>query len=254
MSPFETAGSAYQTFFGNLASFLSVALAWAVITAIPSTIALLGADANLAENDDATLIAIAPTLLTLPLSIAGSVCTAIVWYRFVVRGEPVMRILPANTEVIAPYVTRLLVASLPTVILATLIYWLSWETVSPLQGASLYLGTSFLFAASARLLLVLPASATGDSATTARQSWRATDGQTLALFLGLLACDLPLTTIIIAIDYGTFDNDFDSLAGIAAFAVTQVLDLARNALWATFMSYAYLQFMHPVQRQADHFR
>lgn len=250
----ETVWAAYLLLSRNLASFLSIALAWVLMSAIPSAIALLGADADLPESDDATLIAIAPTFLTLLLSIAGSVCMAIVWYRFVIRGEPVARLFPETTEVIPPYVTRLLVASLPTVVLATLIYWFSWDTVTPIQGASIYVGTSLLFAATARFLLILPASATGDTATTARASWRATDGQTLALFLGLLACDLPFTTVIVAIDYVTFAYDLDSLKGIAAFAVTQVLDLARNVVWAAFMSRAYLQFMHPVQRQADHFR
>ena len=162
MSPVQSALAAYRTFFDNLAAFAPIALAWALISASPSLVALFAATRTLPESEDATLLAIAPTLLTLLLSIAASACVSIVWYRFVIRGEPASRLFPATTEVVAPYVTRLVVASLPTVILATLIYWLSWEVVNPIQGASNYLATSVWFATTARLLLVLPASATGD--------------------------------------------------------------------------------------------
>ena len=250
----ETVWAAYRRLFDNLAAFFPIALAWVFVTALPSVTALLTVDANLPESDDATLLAIAPTLLTLLLSMAASVCVAIVWYRFVIRAEPAQRFFPAAPEVIAPYVTRLLVASLPTAFLAALIIWTSWEDDGPLQGTAIYVGASLMLAAMARFLMVLPASATGDTTTTARQSWHATQGQGLALFAGLLACDLPLTTAIVAVDYLTFDYDLNSLEGIGAFAVTQTLDLARNVVWTSFMSFAYLEFIRPVQTQAEHFR
>jgi hypothetical protein len=250
----KTVWAAYRRLFDNLAAFLPIALAWVFVTALPSAAALLAADADLPESSDLTLLAVAPTLLAVLLSLAASVCVAIVWYRAVIQGEPAQRLFPASTEVIAPYITRLLLASLPTVLLATLILWTSWEDESPLQGAAVYLATSLIFAATARFLLVLPASATGDTATTARQSWHATQGQGLALFAGLLACDLPLTSVIVTVDYLTFDYDPNSFEAIGAFAVTQTLDLARNVIWTSFMAFAYLEFIRPVQTQAAHFR
>jgi hypothetical protein len=250
----ETVWAAYRRLFDNLAAFLPIAFAWVFVTALPGLAALRTADAKLPEGSDTTLLAMAPILLAVLLSMAASVCLAIVWYRAVIQGEPTQRMFPTSTDVIAPYVTRLLVASLPTVLLSMLILWISWENESPLQGAAIYIASSLIFAATARFLLVLPASATGDNATTARQSWHATQSQGLALFGGLLACDLPLTGVIVAVDYLTFDYDPNSFEGIGAFAVTQTLDLARNAIWTSFMAFAYLEFIRPVEAQADHFR
>jgi len=249
-----TVWAAYRRLFDNLAAFLPIAFAWVFVTALPSAAALAAADADLPDSSGLTLLAVAPALLAVLLSMAASVCVGIVWYRAVIQGEPAQRLFPASTEVIAPYVTRLLVASLPIALPATLILRTSWEDDSPLQAAAIYLATSLVFAASARFLLVLPASATGDTATTAQQSWRATQGQGLALFAGLLACDLPLTSVIVTVEYLTFDYDLNSLEGTGGFAVTQTLDLARNVIWTSFMAFAYLEFIRPVQTQADHFR
>jgi hypothetical protein len=187
------------------------------------------------------------------VSIAASICVAIVWHRFIILGERAGRLLPASMEVVGPFVVRVLAASVPLAVWVIVVIWALPDDETIAVSAAIYAGTSILFALFARFLLILPASATGDRATTAHVSWRVTARQGFALCVGLLACDLPWTAAVIAIDYITFDYEINTLESAGAFAATQFLDLARNVIWTTFLSFAYLEFVRPVQAQADHF-
>jgi hypothetical protein len=251
----QTVWASYRLLFANFGAFLQIAIRWALLATLASATAQLPWGAKLPEHDDIYLVALAPFLLTFVFSVAGSICLAIVWHRFVILGEPVTRFFPADRDVIGPYFVRASISMLAPIsfyLIVTRAYWDDTEDTA--VDAALYAGMTLLLSVGARLWLALPASAVGDRATTFRESWRATQGHGLAMFAGLLACNLPLTIIEFGVDYLTTDYEVFSLEATAAFAAMQVLDLARNAVWTAFISFAYLEFVRPTQAQADHFR
>jgi hypothetical protein len=248
-----TVWASYRLLFANFGAFSSSALLWVLLAALPVLFANLTLPIERPDDDQMALVNMAPGLLTMIVSIAASICVAIVWHRFVILGERAGRLLPASMEVVGPFVVRVLAASVPLGIWVIFVATVLADDETIALTVAIYAGASILFALSARFLLILPASATGDRVTTARMSWRVTAGQGFALCVGLLACDLPWIAAGIAIDYVTFDYEINSLESAGAFAVTQFLDLARNAIWTTFLSFAYLEFVRPVQAQADHF-
>lgn len=245
----ETVWAAYRLLFANLGAFLRTAVRWALLATI---LAIVSGTSRLA--DQGTLVYITPYLLTLFVSTAGSICLAIVWHRFVILGEPATRFFPADRDVVGPYVVRATIAMAAPIAFfetASATFWDAEDGIA--VDAAVHGTTALLLAAFARFVLVLPAAAVGDRETTFKVSWQATRGRSLAIFVGLLACDLPLTAAIVGIDYATKDHQLYELEGIAAFALMQVLDLARNAIWTIFASYAYLEFANPTRGQADHF-
>ena len=230
-----TVWASYRLLFANFGAFSSSALLWVLLAALPALFANLTLPIERPDEDQMTLVDMAPGLLTMIVSIAASICVAIVWHRFVILGEPAGRMLPASMEVVGPFAVRVLAALVPLAIWVIFVATMLADDETIALTAAIYAGTSILFALSAQLLLILPASATGDGATTARVSWRVTAGQGVTLCVGLLACDLPWIAASIAIDYVTFDYEINSLEYAGAFAVTQFIDLPRNALWTTFL-------------------
>lgn len=249
----ETVWASYRVLFANFGAFVQVAIRWAIVAALPGAAGNLAFGVTPPDDANVALVYLAPSLLTVIISTTGSICLAIVWHRYVILGEPVWRFFPTTTDVIGPFLVRVIAAMVPTAIWAIFVMWMFWETENPLQNAAMFFGASFFLALSARLLLILPATAASDISTTVQASWRATRGQSAALFIGLLACDLPFTAVSAAVDYATFDYEINSLESIAAIAVVQVIDLARVVTWTAFMSYAYLEFVRPTQTQAEQF-
>ncbi|MFM9864317.1 MAG: hypothetical protein ACKVRO_11990 [Micropepsaceae bacterium] len=249
----ETVLASYRLLFANAGALLQVAVAWAIIAALPGAAGNLAFGVTPPDDASAGLVYLAPSLLTVIIGTAGSICLAVVWHRYVILGEPVWRFFPTTTDVIGPFLVRVIAAMVPAAIWAIFVMWMFWESEHPLQNAVMFFGASFFLALCARLLLILPATAAGNPSTTFQASWRATRHQGAALVVGLLACDLPFTAISAALDYATFDYEINSLGSIAAIAVVQVIDLARVATWTAFMSYAYLEFVRPAQVQAEQF-
>jgi hypothetical protein len=249
----QTVAAAYRTLFANLGPFVLIALSWVVLSALPSFFANLVMGANLPEPDQATLVEAAPAFLMLMISLAAAICVAIVWYRFVLLKEPLLRLLPSTMDTVAPYTVRLLLLMIPTVAWFSAVVWATWEDDSAAPAAIIVVGTSFFFALCARFLLILPAAATGDRALDTRASWRATAGHGLSIFAGMLACDLPLIILIAAVDFATYDYDLHTWGSIASTALSQFLDFIRIALTSSFLAFAYQTLTSPIKAQADHF-
>lgn len=251
----HTVWASYRLLFANLGAFLQIAAGWALVVTLTSELELFLRDTKLPDSERPFLLVLAPSLLTLIVSTAGSICFAVVWHRFVVLGEPARRFFPAVNDVLGPYLARTCVAMLVPMSLYVIVTWAPWRNKDDLLiDIFLFVGMSVLLAAGARLWLALPASAVGDAATTFRQSWAATRGHGAEVFAGLLVCDLPFTAMAIAVDRLTKDFDVDSVEGIAAYAALQMIDLARNVVWTVFVSYAYLEFVRAKQTPADQFR
>ncbi len=246
----ETVWAAYRLLFANLGAFLRTAIVWALLAAL---IAALGGVADLPEQQ--ALVQFAPYLLSLLISTAGSICLAIVWHRFVILGESPSRFFPADRDVLGPYLVRVTVAMAVPLSFFEVAIWTFWDADDSIYvDAAVHTGVAILLAVFARFALVLPAAAIGDRATTFKTSWEATRGHGLPIFAALLACDLPLTLAIVGIDYVTKEYEMYEIESITAFAVMQLFDLARNAVWTIFISYAYLEFIHPTRAQAEHFK
>jgi hypothetical protein len=249
----ETAWASYRLLFANWRAFLWPALAWSAAVAAAELLAAITAEAPAADAD-MFLVRLAPYVLYVFVAIAGSTCVSIVWHRFVILGEPPARLFPASVDVIGPYFARMVALMAPMIALYALTTWSTWsDTESVVADAVWYGGTTLLAAAAARLLLILPAAAAGDTATTIRTSWASTRGHGFQIFAGLILCDAPLTLAIFGLDFATRDLDYATPESIVATAAMCFIDLARNALWTVFISFAYVEFVRTVQRQADHF-
>ena len=250
----ETAWASYRLLFTNWRAFLLPALAWSAAIAGTELLAAITANAPTAEAD-MFLVRLAPYLLNILIAIGGWLCIAIVWHRFVILGEPASRFFPGSVDVIGPYLARMLALMLPMLAIYAIVMWRYWtESEYTAAQAIWYAGAALMGAAAARLLLIFPASATGDTAITMRMSWAATRGHGLHLFAGLLLCDAPLMLTLFGIDVAIQDLDYQSPESIMATAAMHFIDLARSVVWTTFLSYAYLEFAHPVRSQADAFR
>jgi hypothetical protein len=248
----QTVRAAYLLLFANFGAFLIPALFWTLLTTAAR--ALTFATDSAAIGDGEILVRIGPYLLGLIFAAAGSICMGIVWHRSIILGEPVRRIVPTTNDVIGPYTVRAIASMILPIALYILVAAIYHQDSDNLVVTAIaYAGTSIILARLGRLLLVLPASAVGDKVTTVRVSLRTTRGRNTAIFLGLLAVDLPWNALAFAIESIFTAPGDETIESIAAFAVTQCLDLARVVTWTAFISYAYLEFIRPTQMQADQF-
>lgn len=249
----ETVWASYRLLFANFGAFARAGLRWSLLVAATSASGQITTAAAL-PDDNMYLIKLAPYLLSVVIGMAGSISFGIVWHRFIILSESPQRIFPSSVDVIGPYSIRATAAMAAPLCLWALVTWGYWDREETLVDLlAWHIGGSLLLTASAPLLLVLPASAVGDIATTVGKSWQATRRHAFALCLGLIACDLPLTAAILFVDLVGYEQDYYSAEATVALVATLLLDFARNALWTIYMSLAYLELIRPKQTQIDHF-
>lgn len=251
----QTVWASYRTPFVNPGAFAGAAVFWSIASIGAKATALVLTENALPDSGANTiLVVLAPYLLALIVAVTGSVCLSIVWHRFLILGEAPNRLFPANRDVIGPYFVRSAAAmTLPigVILLGTWAYRENSDSV--VLGALDYFAAPIILARLGRLLLILPASATGDRETTVRESLRITKGRTTSLFLGLIACGLPLSIVTFGLDQWARSFDENSWEELTLLAVESVFDFARNVTWTAFMSFAYLEFVRPPEAQAHHF-
>ncbi len=251
----QTVWTSYQTPFVNLGTFAPVAAFWSIASVgAKATALVLTEDIVPDAGANTILVVLAPYLLALIISVAGSVCLSIVWHRFLILGEAPNRLFPANRDVIGPDFVRCTAAMALPIAVILLGAWAYRESSDSIVLAALsYFAAPVTLARLGRLLLILPASATGDRETTVRESLRATKGRTTSLFLALLACSLPWSVVRFGLDQWAQTFEENSLEELSLLAVESVADFARNVTWTAFMSFAYLEFVRPPEAQARHF-
>lgn len=247
----ETVSASYRLLFANLGAFLAAATFWTLLATVPRALTLVEDAPSIKQYE--VLIQVSPFFLAIIFASAGSICLGIVWHRVVILREPAARIVP-TTDVVGRYTVRAMASLVLPLSFFIAVAWIYRDDSDSLAlNAATYAGTSMIYAALARLLLVLPASATGDTATTVRVSLTVTRGRTAAIFFGLLACDLPWNILSFATDAAIPGDDTGSLEATVNYSITLFLNFARVVTWTAFLSYAYLEFVRPAQTQADHF-
>jgi hypothetical protein len=176
--------AAYSRLFGNLGTFLRIALTWmAIMTVLAVALAALAPRAWGGQ----------PGNVVIAVVCAG---IAIGWHRFVLRQEH--RALP-HPNTLARYVLLAALAGVPgtAIVLlgapaaAALLRGLDERVGALTMTAAIILLVVAAAALTCRFLLILPAAAIGDRAMTLRRSWATTRGHAAGIFLGGLATQIP---------------------------------------------------------------
>ncbi|MDZ4869086.1 MAG: hypothetical protein SGI91_17325 [Alphaproteobacteria bacterium] len=179
--------------------------------------------------------------------VAASICMSIAWHRWIILGEPLNRVFPERTDILAAYTWRVLVFVLvPVAVSVAAIVWMMRNRVveEDVSGtdAVVYIGTTLVVAALARSLLAFSAVAVGDKELTFRAAWRLTAGHWWRFFLGYLACDLPFTMTTLWLNELIAGPADESFARSALEYLATVVDVMGSLVCAAFLSFAYLHF------------
>ena len=180
--------------------------------------------------------------------IAASISTSIAWHRWIILGEPMDRIWPERTDIIAAYTWRSLVFILVPILVTVVVL----VAMAPYNGGLVDDGrwiegyssaaTLVILAAIARCQLAFAASAVADWELTFRASWRLTAGYWWPLFWGYVAAVLPFTAIVVVLRTISFDLDADPVAQSTIDNLASVIGVMGGIVCAAFLSYAYLHF------------
>lgn len=241
---------AYWAVFARLDRFLYFAVIWlavgAVVVLMVPEILELGVERRMGLErlpPPELLSGLAEVVVML----AASICMSIAWHRWIILGEPLGRVFPERTDILAAYTSRVLVFVLvPLVVSVAAFVWMTRN--QSIDGdtsgidAVAYIATTLIVAALARCLLAFAAAAVGDKALTFRAAWRLTAGQWWPFFIGYLACELPFTlTILWLNDLNAAPAD-GSVARTPLDYIASVIDVTGDIVCATFLSFAYLHF------------
>jgi hypothetical protein len=250
---------AYAVLLRNSSTFGALALGWTAITAtvmlvfpslhtfvIDSSHQLIELDS--AVSNSAFLLATAATVavVTLPI-LTASVCIPVAAYRLVVMSER-PAIFPAGILVLVRYAARLVVVSVPAIVLAIVTVTDS-EDVDRWADGGLYVASSVLYAATVRWQLALVGTAVGRQDLTFARSWGLTRGNTLKLFAGFLCCALPFDALAFGVEQVVVDLDDEPVIFALWTALSSLIYLLAAVVTAAYLSFVYLHF---VRSDADH--
>jgi hypothetical protein len=255
MNPIATVRRAYAALFANLPAFAGVALLWIAASGFVRLSGYVFDGLPLPEGADTELVEIAPDLLAALISLGGNVCLSIVWHRALILGEAANRMFPTTADVVAPYVVRVAAALLVPFALFVALLWRYGDEIETVAGTAVtHFLLPFALILQAPRLLTFPASAVGDASVTFRTSLTLARGHGFALAAGLLACDLPWSAINYGLDGAMYGYGDGSLGEFLLISLSEVVDLARNATWAAFLSFAYLDLVRPAEAAAEQFK
>jgi len=251
LSPFNgltAAGRAYRAMFGRLGPFSHFAVIWLAVGAVVSLfvpeLLRLSLEGR-AEFESVVPSEIIASFGEFVVLIASSVCMSIAWQRGIILGEPVARVLPERTDILAAYTWRTLVLLLvPFGVTTAVIVFAYSEGAedSRIVEGPIYVLTTLIMAGIARALPAFAACAVGDKALTFRASWRLTKGHGWAMFAGFLACALPFNAAVFAINQAGYAFADGSTAQSAATYVASVVSVMGEVVCAAFLAFAYLHF------------
>lgn len=246
----NTVRAAYAAFLDNAGAFAGLAVLWIALwiaynLATPTLAALVVQAFPATElTDTEQSLEVFGQVVIEGIAVV-SVCIA--WHRFVILDEPLRYLFPSDIRIVLQYVRRAVLLVLLPAGLIILVLWAAFnstdystERIPPYVLAQL--AETLAIAALVRVQLAFPATAIGERAPTFWGSWVLTRGSTLPLIAGMLACDLPFTILSIAIDEATLAIETQTIEHYLAMSILTVVELARAAVVAAFLSCAYLHF------------
>jgi hypothetical protein len=244
---FGAAIDAYGAVFGRLDRFLYFAVIWMAVGAV---VALMVPELlRLSLEGRAEFESVAPSEVIASFGefvvlIASSICVSIAWHRWIILGEPIERVLPTRTDILAAYTWRTVVLLLVPFGVTAAVIMFSYTGADDARGIEgpIYALTTLVMAGIARSLLALAACAVGDKGLTFRASWRLTAGYWWAMFRGYLACALPFYAAVFGLGEVSAALDEGSTAQSAVDYLASVIGVMGEVVCAAFLAFAYLHF------------
>jgi hypothetical protein len=242
---------AYWALVARLDRFAYFVVIWSAVGAVVAVVVPEVLEWSLEGRPDlagAPLSTLLGGLAAFVVLVAASICMSIAWHRWIILGEPLNRVFPERTDILAAYTWRVVVvvALVPAALSVAAIVWMMRNRVvaEDVSGADavVYIGTTLVVAALARSLLAFAAVAVGDKELTFLAAWRLTTGHWWRFFLGYLACDLPFTMTMLWLNDLIAGPADESFARSAVEYLATVVDVMGSLVCAAFLSFAYLHF------------
>lgn len=237
--------NAYLALLFGLPRFVLILTFWSAVGAVllwllPEAIAFTLRDGGMRES--------AGWLVYLVIIATTSVFLGIATFRWIILGEPVRRLLPADKSRTAEYGLRWIVLFIATT--TTTIASLHFAVIAGLAtdtiwtfGGLVYVLESLIIAVLAPTFLALASHAAANGSLTFLDAWKRTAGSWRPLFYGTVVCHLPFTAAAVAMYDGAVEVDDGTLLAAIIDLVYGWLDLLREIVFCAFIALAYLHFM-----------